>query len=325
MHRILFFLLFTPVFPLFATPELYIREVNFDFGEKKSGKVVQHEFLLENRGDENLKISDIKTSCGCTTSGTRTMLLKPGEMKPLAVKMDLKGRSGQQRQSLTLRTNDPNNRISVLTISGQAIPDILVEPRTLNLQEQELGKVHQGELRLTSSTGEPFEIVRVTAKRENLEVEIEQAADGLSAKIQVTSKPQEGQGHFTDVLEIETTNPNVKQVRVLVMWQISTGISISPGQVNLILDEDGKALNRYLLVRGYPGLAEPLEVTGVEWPGQDVEISVQNNKKFGWRIHLKSFVPKAEMKDSEILIHTNAEGFDTLKVPVRMIERRSQR
>lgn len=305
-----------------ANPELFVAEPEINFGEARSGDVLEKEFILENRGNETLKIRDIKTSCGCTTPENKTMIIQAGEKKALKVVLDLKGKTGTQNQYVTLSTNDPDQISYSLKISGEAVPDILVTPRTLNLMQKDPEQPHQGEILLSSTRGETFEITKVTANRDRVTAEVIPGDDGKSARILVTPRPQKGQGHFTDVLEIDTSNPEVQQVRVLVMWQISTGLSVAPGQVNLILSDKVQILDRYLMVRGYPGLKAPLEVTGVEWPGQKVDILFTDTEKFGWRIHLKAFTPDLSMKDTEILIHTNAEGFETLKVPVRILEQK---
>jgi len=47
--------------------EIVVRPMEYDLGNVEySGGIVQREARLENRGEENLKISSIKTSCGCT-------------------------------------------------------------------------------------------------------------------------------------------------------------------------------------------------------------------------------------------------------------------
>ena len=319
MIRFISFVMFASSL-LIADPELFVKQPDFEFGEQRSGSIVSHEFLLENRGNETLKIRDIKTSCGCTTPNENVMVIPAGKQKPLKVEMDLEGRSGPQTQYVTLSTNDPEQRSYSLKLSGEAIPQIRVEPRTLNLMQNDPDATHQGVVTLTSTTAEKFKVTSVTANRDRVTTTIEGSEDGKSSRILVVPRPQEGQGHFTDVLSIKTSNPEIKEVKVLVMWQISTGVSVAPGQINLVLSDQKVTLDRYLMVRGYPGLKEPLAVTGVEWPGQDVGIEFADTGKFGWRVHLMKFTPKAEMGNSEIVIHTNAEGFETLKIPVRLVE-----
>ncbi|MDF3130815.1 DUF1573 domain-containing protein [Kiritimatiellaeota bacterium B1221] len=320
MSRFALFVLFT-LSVCFADPMLFVEQAQYDFGARASGSMVTHAFLLENRGNETLKIRDIKTSCGCTTPDENVMVIPAGKKKKLRVEMDLKGRSGLQTQFVTLTTNDPENRSYRLKLTGEAVPKIRVEPRTLNLMQSAPDMPHKGVVTLSSTTDETFEVKSVTANRDRVTAHTERAADGKSVQITVVPKAQKGQGHFTDVLLIKTSSPEMAEIKVLVMWQVSTGVSVAPGQVNLVLSDEEVLLDRYLMVRGYPGLKEPLKVTDVEWPGQDVDITFSDTGKFGWRIHLKKFTPKAEMKGSEIVIHTNAEGFERLKLPVRILEK----
>lgn len=304
---------------LSAQPSIFSPEPEHHFGQRRSGETVQHGFTLQNRGNAHLKIEKIQTSCGCTTLSARTMEFEPGEEKVLPVELDLTGRVGNQTQQVILHTNDPENRVYRLKMQGEAVPEIQVEPRTLNLQREQPDEPHRGSVTLTSSTGKPFTVTKASANRDRLEIEIERAGDGLSSVLRVTPKPLDGQGHFTDVLEVQTSNETMPLLRILVMWQISTGISVAPGQLNLVTGQNEQTLDRYLMVRGYEGLEKPLEVTKVEWPGREVEITWQDTQRFGWRIHLKSFVPDPEMHGEDILIHTNAEGFETLRIPVRVV------
>lgn len=47
--------------------EIVVRPMEYDLGNVPyGGGIVQRESTLENRGDEELKINSIKTSCGCT-------------------------------------------------------------------------------------------------------------------------------------------------------------------------------------------------------------------------------------------------------------------
>lgn len=303
-----------------AQPSIFTPQPEVDFGQKRSGETVQHNFILRNRGNARLKIYRIQTSCGCTTLAAKTMELEPGGEKDLPVELDLTGRTGKQNQQVILHTNDPANRTYRLLMTGEAVPEIQVEPRTLNLQQAQPDELHQGSVTLTSTTGEPFTIKKATANRDRLEIEVVRAEDGLSSVVKVTPKPMDAQGHFTDVLEVETSNKSMSSVRILVMWQISTGISVAPGQLNLVAGQTEQAIDRYLMVRGYQGLEKPLEVTKVEWPGREVDIIWQDTQRFGWRIHLKSFIPDPEMHGEHILIHTNAEGFEILRIPVRIVK-----
>lgn len=303
-----------------AQPALFSPAPVFDFGERRSGEVIEHTFTLENQGDQVLRIHRIRSSCGCTVPKIGKEILNPGETTEVTVRLDLAGRSGTQRQNITLSSNDPKQPAFTLSATGEALPSIRIEPRTLNFQQIEATARPEGRIFLQSTTGKPFDLKNVTSNNNRVELRVVAAADRMSAEIFVTPLPQKGEGHFTDVLIIETSEEDLASVRALVMWQISSGVSLSPAVLSLVMADPPQALTRFLMVRGNAKLEKPLEVTSAEWPGRDVEILISDVGNFGWRIELKNFVPQAEMNREEILLHTNAPGFETLRVPVRVLK-----
>ena len=50
-----------------AGETLALQETEYDFGKIPQGKPVTHVFLFTNKGDTNLVLNNIQTSCGCTT------------------------------------------------------------------------------------------------------------------------------------------------------------------------------------------------------------------------------------------------------------------
>ena len=303
-----------------AAPRLSVAAPVFEFGNRRTGELIQHTFELRNTGDSLLKISSIRASCGCTTPGKSSLKIRPGETLPLPVEIDLTGRIGTQTQYITLTTNDPETPVWSLKLTGESIADIEIAPRTLNLGLLDPQSPQSGTIALTSTTGEPFQVTRAIANKDRVQLDARADADETSASIRVTPRITGQEGRFTDVVIVDTSHPHVKQERVLVMWQISTGVTVAPSQVNLVIADRPQLLNRYLMVKGFPGMEPELEVLEVSWPGQDqVEILWEDTKRFGWRIHLKNFTPAQDMADSELRIRTNAKGFETLHVPVRVL------
>ncbi len=315
--------LLTPILllgpPLAAQPRIAAPSPEFDFGQQRSGAVVEHRFRIENRGDKVLKIHRVRASCGCTVPELERRELRPGESGEVGVRLDLAGRSGPQRQHITLSTNDPAHPSFTLSVLGEAVPGILIHPRTLNLGLFEPGESPSGTIELRSTTGTPFEIRRLTPNNRRVEARVETAEDGLSARIAVTPLPQSGQGHFTDILLLETSDPDLASVRILVMWQISSGVSVSPAVLSLVLSDSPTPTSRFFMVKGSPKLPQPLAVTGAEWPGREIPFEITDTGEFGWRVEVRDLVPAPEMHREQILLHTNAPGFETLKIPVRVL------
>lgn len=131
-------------------PRLFVEKETVDLGTVKEGETAETVFVLENKGDADLVIERIRTSCGCTTAKLtdKEKTIAPGGKQPLTTKFNSKGRSGKQRTTVTIHSNDPQRptlkltlTLEVLTLS-QVVPNMLyvrnvrrgeVVPRTLDV------------------------------------------------------------------------------------------------------------------------------------------------------------------------------------------------
>ncbi len=88
-----------------------------DFGVIEGGGDVNTIFIFKNEGDEPLIITNIKTSCGCTTPAYPKEPIKVDEKGEIKVKFNTKGRDGQFTKSVTVYSNAKNSPV-VLKIKG---------------------------------------------------------------------------------------------------------------------------------------------------------------------------------------------------------------
>jgi len=100
-------------------PVISFSETEHNFGKVVQGKVVEYTFQLENTGDALLKISDIKTSCGCTAALVSSKILEPGDKGTLKVELDTSHRKGKMSRTISISSNDPNDPVKVLTVYAE--------------------------------------------------------------------------------------------------------------------------------------------------------------------------------------------------------------
>jgi hypothetical protein len=98
------------------SPMMYFAETQHDFGTVQEGDTVRYTFNFSNKGNAILKISDIKTSCGCTAALVSSEKIEPGKDGTLNVSLDTSHRSGKMSRRITVYSNDPTNPDLVLTI-----------------------------------------------------------------------------------------------------------------------------------------------------------------------------------------------------------------
>ena len=104
-----------------SNPKIYFPEITHDFGKVENGKVVDYNFKIVNQGSSVLNIKDIQTSCGCTAALVSSKSIKPGEDGTVKVQLNTKGHTGKMVRTVTIRSNDPKQPTSTLTIFAEVV------------------------------------------------------------------------------------------------------------------------------------------------------------------------------------------------------------
>jgi len=89
-----------------------------DFGTIIEGERVVCYFDYGNGGKEDLLITTVEATCGCTTPSWSREPLGRGEKETLEIIFDASGRSGEQRKLVTVKSN-ASNQVVQLTIRAK--------------------------------------------------------------------------------------------------------------------------------------------------------------------------------------------------------------
>lgn len=94
-----------------ATSIQWLDSTYRDIGKVKEGQVVEVTFRFKNTGSKNLVIENVSASCGCTVPEKPEKPFAPGEEGVIKAKFDSKGRMGEARKNVYVRSNsEPNTQ-----------------------------------------------------------------------------------------------------------------------------------------------------------------------------------------------------------------------
>jgi hypothetical protein len=104
-------------------PRFEFEEEAQDFGSITQGEKVERIFKFKNVGKTSMIISSAQGSCGCTVPAFPKKPLAPGEEGAITVVYDSNGKSGKQRNTVTILANTyPSTKI--ISLTGEVIaPD----------------------------------------------------------------------------------------------------------------------------------------------------------------------------------------------------------
>ncbi len=107
---------------------IYFESNTHDYGTiKEEDGPVPAKFIFTNMGDDTLKITQVRASCGCTASKYTKEAVPPGAKGFVEATYNPRNRPGKFKKSLTVVSNDPDNKNVVLFIQGNVTP----RPKTL--------------------------------------------------------------------------------------------------------------------------------------------------------------------------------------------------
>jgi len=94
-----------------------------DFGKIEEGTQAKFDFEFTNTGDQDLVLTNVHPSCGCTTPTWTQEPVKPGAKGKVSASFNSTGYSGQNFQkSITVTTNAKENNVEVLYFHGSVVP-----------------------------------------------------------------------------------------------------------------------------------------------------------------------------------------------------------
>jgi hypothetical protein len=86
-------------------PKFEFEETSWDFGEIVEGERVEHTFKFKNVGNDDLVISNVTSSCGCTSPNWPRKPIKPGESSKITVEFNSQNKSGIVTKDVNIFAN----------------------------------------------------------------------------------------------------------------------------------------------------------------------------------------------------------------------------
>lgn len=185
------------------------------------------EYPFRNAGDKPVKITSVRTSCGCTLTRLAKRTYKPGERGRLDATFVFGHRMGQHTKIIWVRTDasEPRGTLLLLRVN---IPEIVrMRPRCVLWSVA--GPASTETILFQILHDKPIRVVKVTASRPDLDVSFQEVERGKQYAIRV--KPGKPLETMRASLTVQTDYPRhsprafLAYARVLAPVQAGTGKS----------------------------------------------------------------------------------------------------
>lgn len=112
------------IFAQDAAPKIVFEKKSHNYGNiKEADGDASCEFKFKNEGNAPLIITRATSGCGCTAPTYPKAPIAPGDSGVIGATYHAKGRPGGFSKNITVYTNVPNEKITLI-ISGNVIPEL---------------------------------------------------------------------------------------------------------------------------------------------------------------------------------------------------------
>lgn len=140
-------------------PDIQFDEKVFDFGTVYEGATVIHIYKFKNIGQGVLKIKNIRSSCGCTAVSLTSKEIEPGGTGEIKATFNSKNFKVRITKKIYVHSNDPNEPIVTLEITGIVKVDVEVNPAMIDF-----GEIYEGESAYQKLTVHPEALEKLKVK-----------------------------------------------------------------------------------------------------------------------------------------------------------------
>lgn len=294
-----------------AGPKIVCDKPDFDFGVRRDNEVVTHQYVVTNGGDAPLAITRVKASCGCTAVKSSASSIPPGESATIDARFTLRGRRGKQHKTITVESNDPATPRMRLSLKGDIVVEVALEPRYLNFRQMHKDNVVTQKVALVSLRPD-IRIINVKAGSPAYEATIDPDGRGLTVR---TVPPLE-QGLVRGQVLVTTDHPMGLTANLNIGGVAVGDLTVLPRELVLRASYP-QARRLTFLIRPFESIA--FEITKVEAPLPSIKTSFRKQPDGTARVELDGVRPDSALNGKLILVHTNLKSSPTLRVPIRIL------
>ncbi len=299
-------------------PKLVCDDPVYEFGEVDNTKKVEHDFIIRNDGDANLNISNVKATCGCTVANISTKLVAPGESSTISAVLNLGGKDGAMNKRITVHSNDPVSKQTILSLKGKAISRVSYTPRSLMTPSLVYGEVATNIITITSHEETPLEVTIENIGSKHLDAEVLASENEKEVKVRVTTKPSLPKGATTGRLVLKTSTSARPQINVPFRFNVVGELSVYPAEISLIPRDRPQTK----IISVSPGLVKEFTIAQVIVPDESIQAVVEDLKGSRYRIVLKNIVRAEELDGKSVKITTSAPGMESFEIPFKVMIRK---
>lgn len=281
-----------------------------DFGTVAVAAKTEYDFKIRNATNQDIHISNVRASCGCTTPILKDQWVKAGQEGSLIARFNTSSFHGKKGATLTVVIDRPAYAEVQLRVDGYIRRDIVFNPGAV-----EFGTVNEGEpveqrVAVAYAGRSDWQILGVESPSPFLSVTVAEknrTGQRIDYELLVKLAADAPAGFLKEDLIVKTNDRSMPRVPLAVAGTVEAPLSVSPQNFTFGELKPGEQFTQRLIVRS----RNPFKVTDVTCEGLAVDFKAADEAK---TVHVVSVQLTAGAETGEIktAIAVNTDAGESL-------------
>ena len=246
-------------------PRIEFTEKEHDFGTIPQFTANEYLFKFKNTGTATLKIAEVKAACGCTAALATENTVEPGKTGEIKVTFNSQDFNGEVHKSLTVFSNDPEHKETVLQIKANVLADVACSKMRLefgDLSDPNMPK--QQDLKVFSPSNKKFKVTSAAPSAEYIKTEIVPGEKENEYVIHVRIAGNPPAGSFVANIALQTDIGKAKPLSITVAGSMPSRTEVIPPKLFFGVVCSGTTPSRDLTVKAHTW--DGLKIESVDAP-----------------------------------------------------------
>lgn len=248
--------------------EKMFSDLSIDFGTVARGADTRHRLVLDNLYEEDVRIVNVGTTCGCTAASPDKELLKTHEKANIEVVMDTRKFMHRKDSNVDVTlefqgAQGKSTKTVRVPITAFIRSDVVLTPGNADFGTIDFGQPSEKLLTVAYAGREDWRIkgIRQGGKHVAAQVvETERGNGRVSYSLTVQLSAEAGIGPIQEKLYLLTDDLNSPEVPVLVTGRVAPDIEILPSEFSLGTLASGEVKQFNVVVKG----RRPFAIEGIQ-------------------------------------------------------------
>ncbi len=224
-----------------SQPDIFFEEPVYNFGKVYKNVDVEHFFMFENRGTEDLIIENIKASCGCIVSEATTSKVLPGMSEGIVAILKGIPDTGAISKNIKIYSNDPDTPVYTLKLLGEIIEDITINTWQISFGCVPKGKKVEVEIDVKPRPGFKLEIKNVISTNSDISIKYKKDEKENEHVVVAILKDTATVGVLTGNIQILTNSERQSRVIIPFSGEVLGDVRLYPSHLYFgVIKKDNK-------------------------------------------------------------------------------------